>query len=159
MAEVLPELDTKIMGENVIRISQPLSGLPDDLDESNRALEKRVHQRTEELQRINKELVKEQEQLVSAEKLAAVGQMAGGIVHDLNNPLSAIKNSVFMINRKLSKDQLSDSNPRIKGHLDTIASQIERLDRTVADLLSFARVRDPALDPTELNKAPWRGCP
>ena len=78
---------------------------------------------------------------MSAEKLAAVGQMAGGIVHDLNNPLSAIKNSVFMINRKLSKD-----------HLDTIANQIERLDRTVADLLSFARVRGPALALTELNK-------
>jgi len=57
-----------------------------------------------------------------------------------------------MINRKLSKDQLPDSKPRIKDHLDTIASQIERLDRTVADLLSFARVRDPALALTELNK-------
>ena len=153
MAEVLPDLDTNIMGENVIRISQPLSGLADDLDESNRALEERVHQRTEELHRINEELVKEQEQLVSAEKLAAVGQMAGEIAHDLNNPLSAIKNSVFMINRKLSKDQLPDSKPRIKDHLDTIANQIERLDRTVADLLSFARVRGPALALTELNKA------
>ena len=152
MAEVLPDLDTKIMGKNIIRIRQPLPGLPDDLDESNRALEERVQQRIEELQRINEELVKEQEQLVSAEKLAAVGQMAGGIAHDLNNPLSAIKNSVFMINRKLSKDQLPNSNPRIKDHLDTIASQIERLDRTVADLLSFARVTGPALAPTELNK-------
>ena len=97
-------------------------------------------------------MVKEQEQLVSAEKLAAVDQMAVWITHDLNNPSIAIKNSVFMINRKLSKDQLPDSKPRIKDHLDTIASQIERLDRTVADLLSFARVRDAALAPTELNK-------
>ncbi len=152
MAEVLPGLDTKTMGKNVTRISQPLSGLREDLDESNRALEERVHQQTEELQRINEELVKEQKQLVSAEKLAAVGHLAGGIAHDLNNPLSAIKNSVFMINRKLSKDQLPDSNPRIKDHLDTIARQIERLDRTVADLLSFARVRGPALAPTDLNK-------
>ena len=97
-------------------------------------------------------MVKEQEQLVSSEKLAAVGQMAGEIAHDLNNPLSAIKNSVFMINRKLSKDHLPDSKPRIKDHLDTIANQIERLDRTVADLLSFARVRGPARALTELNK-------
>ena len=72
--------------ENALAIEQ--------LRELNRTLEKRVEDRTAELAQALDELTNTQSQLVQAERLAAVGELAAGVAHEVNNPLNFARNSL-----------------------------------------------------------------
>ena len=98
-----------------------------------------------DLRDANQELVKAQDQVVRSEKLAAIGQMSGGVAHDLRNPLGAIKNAAFMLNKRLVSDGATESNPRLSHYLETIDQQIARSNRIITDLMTFARVSPPTL--------------
>jgi len=64
------------------------------LNDLNLTLEKRVRDRTAELARTVEELTETQVQLVQAERLAAVGELAAGVAHEVNNPLNFARNSL-----------------------------------------------------------------
>ena len=66
-----------------------------------------------ELVQKNEQLEEAQEQLVRTEKLAAVGTLASGVSHELRNPLSAIKNAVFLLKRKLSRKAIPDIDEKV----------------------------------------------
>ena len=66
----------------------------EEVHELNRTLEKRVVSRTAELAQTLDELTKTQGQLVQAERLAAVGEIAAGVAHEVNNPLNFARNSL-----------------------------------------------------------------
>ncbi|NTU67917.1 MAG: response regulator [Chlorobiaceae bacterium] len=83
-----------------------------------------------ELKRINEEL---QEQLVQAQKLELLGQLAGGIAHDFNNVLTSIQGSTELI----MKD-ISPTNPHYQN-LVTITHSVDRSAEMVKHLLAFAR--------------------
>lgn len=65
----------------------------------NEELEEKVKQRTEELENIQK-------QLIQAEKLATMGTLAGGVAHEINNPLTAILTNVQMLKMDAKGDDL-----------------------------------------------------
>ncbi len=92
-------------------------------------LEEMVEARTQELQEA-------QEQLVRREKLAMLGQLAGGVGHELRNPLGVISNAVYYL-----KMILSDPDETIHEHLEMIASQVHSADKIIADLLDFSHTR------------------
>jgi PAS domain S-box-containing protein len=75
-----------------------------------------------------------QEELVRAERLAILGQLAGGVSHELRNPLGVIKNSIYYLNMVLPEA----ANAR--KHLGIIEREIAAADRIVTGLLDFARV-------------------
>jgi signal transduction histidine kinase len=74
-----------------------------------------------------------QDQLIQSEKLAAVGQLAAKIVHEVNNPLAVIKTSLALVSKRLS------SGDRNKENLNIIEEEIGRIARIMRQLLDFSR--------------------
>lgn len=70
-----------------------------------------------------------QDQLLRAEKLASIGRLAAGIAHEIGNPLAAIGNYVALIEKRGAEPE----------SLETIRSELRRIDRIVRDLLAYAR--------------------
>jgi PAS domain S-box-containing protein len=86
-----------------------------------------------------------EQQLRQAQKMEAIGKLAGGMAHDFNNMLHAISGYVQMI-QKGSKPQQN------KKYLSEINRVIERAAELVERLLTFARVTDSKLKPVDLNQ-------
>ena len=122
------------------------------MGEMNRTLEERVQQRTQELVAANQRLVETQEQLLRNEKLAAIGQLAGGVAHDLRNPLGAINNAVHYLNRRLGASDLVQSNPRIGQFIHIIEDEVKHSNQIITDLTTFARVNPPRPSETNLEE-------
>ncbi len=77
-----------------------------------------------------------------AERLAAIGQVAGGIAHELRNPLNVIKTSVYyLLNAK------SLSPEKIAEHLGRIEKQVARSDGVITALSNFAKLPIPDVKP------------
>ena len=102
----------------------------------------RLERRTVELQAALDELHSTQETLIRTEKLAAVGQLAASVGHELRNPLAAVRNATTYISRKLAHAPTED--PRIPQFLDVIEREVGNCTRIISDLLDFARERPPA---------------
>ena len=73
----------------------------------------------------------------TAERLATIGQFAAGIGHELRNPLGVIESSAFLVARRLEHLQISD--PSLARHMEKIATEVQRSNKTISDLLELAR--------------------
>ena len=100
-----------------------------------------VRQRTLELEHSMGELADAHEQLVRQERLAAIGQLASTIGHELRNPLGVLSNAVYLLRGDLGNAP-SDAALR---HLSTAEREVSAATVIVSDLLEFARQRDPVL--------------
>ncbi len=83
------------------------------------------------------EIRQREEEMQFREKMAAIGEMAAGLAHELRNPLGALSGSIQILQGELT---LNQSQGRLLG---IIMRESERLNRTVEDFLAFARP-DPA---------------
>jgi two-component system NtrC family sensor kinase len=95
--------------------------------------------RNKDLAEANTQLQVAQQQLVQSEKLAAVGQLTAGIVHDVKNPLGVIKGLAEEIQEDLGKES------PIVSRLSVIRDNASRANNIVSDLLKFARQSDPEM--------------
>ena len=86
-----------------------------------------------------------EEQLIQAEKLAAMGQMLAGVAHELNNPLTAILGVTELLRDRPGAD---DSTKR---QLELTHRQARRAARIVQNLLEFSRPASPQKKPLDLN--------
>jgi signal transduction histidine kinase len=75
----------------------------------------------------------------TAERLATIGQFAAGIGHELRNPLGVVESSAFLVTRRL--EQLHVSDPSVARHMEKIAAEVKRSNKTINDLLELARSR------------------
>lgn len=91
------------------------------------------------------ELEDAQEALVRRERLAAIGNMAAAIGHDLRNPLGAVTNALYLIRRRAGDD------PVVRRHVAIAEREVVAATTIAADLLELARPRDPVLRPVSLS--------
>jgi len=109
------------------------------LREYSRNLEVMVDRRTAALRDM-------QRQLIQKERLAAIGQLASSIGHELRNPLGVIGNSVYYLRMKLKAPE-----ENIEKHLDIMDREIRRTNRIISDLLDFSKARVPQLQKGDIN--------
>lgn len=85
-------------------------------------------------------------QLFQSEKLASIGQLAAGVAHEINNPLTGVLTySSFLLKR--TKD-----NPEFQEDLNVIVRETKRSREIVKSLLDFSRQSTPKMNPTDLNE-------
>jgi len=104
-------------------------------------LEELVGERTEALK-------ESQQRLVKAERLAAIGQAATMVGHDLRNPLQAIENGLYYINTELSNLSISQN---IIETLQAVHDSVGYADNIVKDLQSLASKREPLFREIDIN--------
>lgn len=107
----------------------------------NRSLSKEVEVRTSALEEARGKLENAFSELLDAKKLAAVGHLALGLVHEIRNPLSSIRMNMQMVRKRLPTESPSTENFRI------MEEEILRLNRLLGDVMVFAR-------PTPLRPVP-----
>jgi len=112
------------------------------LQAAREALETRVQERTADLSHANAKLLEEMEQhrhtqneLIQTAKLAVIGQMSAGINHELNQPLTAIRNYADNARAFLKRGKLET----VDGNLEEIGGLTERMSRIIHPLKEFAR--------------------
>jgi signal transduction histidine kinase len=82
----------------------------------------------------------------AAERLATIGQVAGGVAHELRNPLNVIKTSVYYLRN--AKNPAPDKQ---QSHLERIDRQVAVADGVIMALNSFARLPLPDLQPVDVR--------
>jgi len=105
----------------------------------NAQLYKDLQDRMEELKRT-------QAQLIQSAKLAAIGELAAGVAHEINNPLTSIMGFT-----RLLLQEADDDDP-VKEDLQIIDQEAARTRAVVRALLDFARQREPQLKPADVNE-------
>ncbi|MBI5213933.1 MAG: GHKL domain-containing protein [Nitrospirae bacterium] len=104
-------------------------------------MENQLSEREEELERKNKELLQ-------SRKLAALGTLASGVAHELNNPL----NNIYISAQVLMKEAGDSCSLTARETVNDILGQTLRVKGIVGDLLEFARGREPQMREVELNE-------
>lgn len=112
------------------------------LQEARDGLEQRVTERTHELSDTNIMLKQEitqrerlEQQLLEAKKLESIGQIAGGVAHEVRNPLNAI----LTITEALFREKEIDGNPDFLPYIRHIRTQVTRLANLMNDLLDLGK--------------------
>jgi PAS domain S-box-containing protein len=118
----------------------------------NETLERRVAERTADLQaaleRLQEEVAERaraEEALRQAQKMEAVGQLTGGIAHDFNNLLTPIIGGLEMITRKVEE-------PRLQRIAQGAYESAQRGAKLATQLLAFSRIQRIAMAPVDVNR-------
>jgi signal transduction histidine kinase len=154
-------IEDRIVGTlNVSETSRPSQFSEEDMraltlfaDQAALALEKaqlyRDSQRQlEKLLSVLDELSRTQAQLIHSEKLASLGVLAGGVAHEINNPLLVIlgRTELMLMDQDVPEDK--------KSNLQTICTETERIARIVENLLAFSRrSRQEKIEKVDVNEA------
>jgi two-component system sensor histidine kinase HydH len=123
---VVPTADIEKAVETFAEISQ-------DLLAAYEALARRAEHVERELANANQELAERAAQLEQQKKMAALGTMAGGIAHEIRNPLTAVKGFASLLLRELSP------HTKEARWASRILEGVNETDAIIASLLSFAR--------------------
>ena len=88
----------------------------------------------EDLNRTSRELKSAQDHLIRSERLAAIGELAGGVAHELRNSLGVLTNAVAYL-----KLAIPTADQTVKKNLNHMKENVNRANKVISDLLDFAR--------------------
>lgn len=95
------------------------------------------------------EVVRMESELRRSERLAAVGELAAGMAHEVRNPLAAISGSIQMLRGALGGGEADAEGRRL---MDIVLRETDRLDALLAEFLRFARPAPPKPTSVELAR-------
>ena len=119
--------------------------LIESLREARKQLEIYAEQLEQKVEERTRELKKSQEQLLKAQRLAVIGELAGMVGHDLRNPLTSIAGAAYYLKKRLS----SKIDGKIEEMLELVEKNIVYSNKIINDLLEYSR--EIKLDLTESN--------
>ncbi|WP_027721295.1 PAS domain S-box protein [Maridesulfovibrio zosterae] len=100
--------------------------------------------------------LKAEQQLIQASKMSTLGEMASGVAHELNQPLSILKTISNLMMRKVSREQYID--PEILTEMaDGINSHVDRASKIITHMREFGRKSDLKTMPVQINDVLRRG--
>lgn len=123
-----------------------IAGIEQDITE-RRQTEEKLEQYAKNLEQLVEQRTRE---LKDAERLAAIGQTAGMIGHDIRNPLQAIAGELFLVKQDVDRSPDSDCKREVQESLASIQEQVEYMNKIIADLQDFARPLKPELAEVDL---------
>ncbi len=125
---------TRRLGEGNLAVTIPVTG-SHELGDLARAFNE-MTRRLAEAQRL----------LTQADKLAAVGRLAAGVAHEINNPLTGVLTYASFLAKRVRDD------PELARDLEVIVRETKRCREIVRGLLDFARQTPPVREPMDLNE-------
>ncbi len=142
--------------DEVGALATHLDQLLDVIDDKTRSLQRwadeldaKVVARTHDLAQSNAALRQAQSQLLKSEKLAAIGQIAASVAHEINNPIAVIQG-----NLDLMRESLGEHAMPVSTELHLLDQQVDRMRLIVTQLLQYARPTEYAgyVDAVDVNR-------
>ncbi len=133
-----------------------INGIPHILSTTRDITDQKVAEKTvqeysshlqEMVEERTRELNKAQERLLRQERLAALGQLAGSIAHELRNPLGVISNATAY----LSMIQ-PEADEKVREYIEIIKSETNTSEKIIADLMDYARLQTVERKPAEISE-------
>ena len=154
------DLDTRIElrgHDELARLAGAFNQMVQDLDAARREvigwsqrLEEKVAQKTEELSRV-------QHQVLHMEKMASLGKLSATVAHEINNPLSGMLTYARLVRRELQKQPIdAEVCQELTGYLNSMEQECNRCGQIVQNLLLFSRRTGAAMGKCDLNEVVQR---
>lgn len=112
---------------------------------AQRRLTERYRAAAVSLEQANRELRESQEHLRRADRLSALGEIAAGLAHEIQNPLAGVKGALEIIGSRVTRGTPEAEFAEIG------AKELARLEGLVSEFLTYARPRDPTLRPSDVH--------
>ncbi|MEM2144786.1 MAG: PAS domain S-box protein [Candidatus Jordarchaeaceae archaeon] len=146
-------LISRLLNEAISREAKALGGISDtsiveELEMTKEKLKEYAEHLEELVEERTRELREAQEKLLKAERLAAIGELAAMVGHDLRNPLTGIAGATYILKKKLSME----NDEKVKALLEAIEKSVSYSNKIVAELLEYSREIRLELTETQLNQ-------